>query len=67
MVGELNVRFEFGQAVRPKGSKNKQLKTECLITAFATKAITAGSELLAAYGDAFWFAPAQAAEGGAGV
>jgi hypothetical protein len=53
VMGELNVRFEFGNGVRPK-KPVKVLASECLIKVFATKPIVAGSELLCSYGPSFW-------------
>jgi hypothetical protein len=54
----LNVRLEFGKGRRPatkKGTKQTQPEnSECLIKVYATKAMEAGTELLATYGDAYW-------------
>jgi len=55
VVGELNVRFQFGDAVRGDDHKEgDQLLAECLIEVYATKDIKAGTELLGQYGDDFW-------------
>ena len=52
MLGDLNVRFEFGAGTRPEGAQ-VQLR-ECLIRVITTKSIKKGAELLSTYGAKFW-------------
>ena len=60
VVGELNVRFQFGDGVRGEDQKEgDQLLAECRIEVYATKDIKAGAELLGQYGDAFWSGAAK--------
>jgi hypothetical protein len=53
VLGELNVRMEFGPGVRPE-IELEVMVSECLIKVFATKDIGAGTELLCTYGPSFW-------------
>ena len=60
VVGELNVRFQFGNGSRGDDQKEgDELLAECLIGVYATKDIKAGAELLGQYGDAFWSGAAK--------
>jgi hypothetical protein len=52
VLGDLNVRFEFGAGKRPEGSQVQVM--ECLIKVFTTKSIKKGAELLSTYGAKFW-------------
>jgi hypothetical protein len=52
VLGDLNVRFEFGAGKRPEGGQVQQV--ECLIKVYTTKSIKKGAELLSTYGEKYW-------------
>ena len=58
VLSSINVRFEFGSALRSQEFApevpDTPLFTESLIKVYATKAIAAGDELVAHYGQNFW-------------
>jgi hypothetical protein len=64
VVGDLNVRFEFGAGHRPEGHHVEL--AECLIKVYATKAIKKGTELLSSYGAKYWTEEAMKERGGGG-